>query len=70
LLRLSRKLLLRIEVLRLWVSDWVGRRHALDRNLRAAPDRAQRLTLGSLDVGWVGAAAAFEVEVLANRVVK
>ena len=40
LLMLRGKLLLGTEVLRLRLNDWVGRRHALDRYLRAPPDRA------------------------------
>jgi hypothetical protein len=38
--------------------------------LRAAPDRPERLALGALDLRWVCAAAAFEVQMLSDRVVE
>jgi hypothetical protein len=38
--------------------------------LGTAPNRAERLSLGALDLGWVSAAAAFELEMFANRVVE
>jgi hypothetical protein len=45
-------------------------RHILAAYLWAAPDRSQRFLFGTLDLGWVGPSPAFEVEVLADRVVK
>jgi hypothetical protein len=42
----------------------------LPRHLRAAANRSERLTFGAFDLGRVRAAAAFEVEMLADGVVK
>ena len=39
-------------------------------NLGTAPDGTERLAFGALDFGGVGATAALEVEVLADRVVQ
>src|SRR6202012_4806842 len=41
-----------------------------DARLAVAAHRPQRLTLGALDLGRIGTAAALEVEVLANCVVE
>jgi len=42
----------------------------LARHLRAASNRSERLTFGAFDLGRVRAAAALEVEMLADGVVK
>ena len=46
------------------------RRRLFSRRLRSPPDRSERFAFGALDFGWIGAAAALEVEMLADRVVK
>jgi hypothetical protein len=51
---LDRGVVLRRKIARSWV----------------APDGTERLTLGALDLSWIGAPAALQVEVLSDCVVK
>jgi hypothetical protein len=44
--------------------------HLLARHLGSAPDRAEGLAFCALDLGWIGATPALEVEVLSDRVVE
>ena len=54
----------------LMVEGRLCRRQVVSAGLGPAPDRSERLAFGAFDLGGVRAAAALEVEVLADRVVE
>jgi hypothetical protein len=57
-------------VCRLWLGRGLRRDLAFARHLRSAPDWAERFAFGALDICRIGAAPAFQVEVLTDGVIE